>query len=69
VAIPAEKVTEAYWAKLHAEILAELEALLDDVEDEGIRDPPSGYPFCGCLTCIIREALCMTADAIEIGRP
>ena len=66
MAIPAEKVTEAYWAKLHAEILAELEALIDDEE---VLDTPSGYPFCGCLTCIIREALCMTADAIEIGRP
>lgn len=48
------------WGQdLHAEVVAKLDELMDAVDNEdGVHiETPSGYPFCGCTDCWVREVL------------
>lgn len=50
----------------------DLAASLYDDDDDFDFETPSGYPYCGCDTCLTRELLVvivpMVANAVEAGR-
>ena len=55
-----------WGVELHRQVMAKLTDLIDDEEyGEHEIDTPSGYPFCGCLDCVVREVLTMGFERFE----
>ena len=49
-------------------LLAQLEGETEnDEESIGEMEPPSGEPFCGCETCVRREIMVLTIEAVQQG--
>lgn len=58
---------EADWGlELHREVVAKMQELTDALDyEDGDGETPSGYPFCGCTDCWVREVLTLAYTRFE----